>query len=185
MEKDKNETSNIDNKKYEEYTEEKKIEYKNIKAEIKKIINKENVYKTHVKSAKLSSEGNIDIELSIDKQSWTMTTSLMMPYGTQPSDILTFYQLNAVFKNTRTIYKKFPDANNINYIFINESEKRDKYGNKIGNEKEIIISMSLSRLTANKINWEYAMDKVQQILIGGKYDELILMLDKCNGHNKE
>lgn len=182
---DNNDTTNISKEKKDVNIEEKKIEYNNIISEIKKINNKEDVYKTYVKSAKLSSEGDIDIELSIDKQGWAMTTSMVMPYGTQGDDVLAMYQLNSVFKNTRSIYKKFPDAKNINYIFIDESEKRDKYGNIIGKQKDIIITMSLSRSTANKINWKYAIDKIGQILVGGKYDDLILMLDKCDVPDKE
>jgi hypothetical protein len=110
---------------------------------------------------------------------------MMMNYaGAGSEHSIALYTLNTVFKHSRKIFEKYPTALIIEYNFIEPKENRDKYGNVTSNENENLITMKLFRSTAQKINWKYANDKLGQVLIGGDYKELILMLDGVSGIGK-
>jgi hypothetical protein len=75
----------------------------------------------------------------------TVLTQTMMPF----------------FTSVQKIYNRFSDLRNYKMYFVYFEDEIDRFGNKIGKKKRFNSVLSMSKETADKVNWKYVGDNLR------------------------
>ena len=111
----------------------------------------------------------------------------MLSQGFTSFQSLMLLTLEPIFTSAEKIFKKFSRIKEYAIYYVNYKTKVDKYGNDEKPQRKILMSLALSRGTADKINWKYVKNNLRSSIYLNNEEEIkrfTSMIDKYNGRTK-